>query len=557
MTAFDNVGVWASRNMLNQFRSRGIEKAYRRYVALLWLSNFLWWLVVCASCLSIAPVLDVLRMTPLLPNGSEAAYVPHATFRHVLYASSGIFWALAALLAMALRDPSHVWRERVASHQQSILASIVVTFTVAATLPVLMASQAEVAAGHAGSSIVYLDGRWHVLVASSGAVLVACSGLSPPLFALLELTAFALWEARNHALRRAVGWEGELAAAGATTNASSLNEHASGHADREGHAAVAQTVIVEILHYVPIALICFIVSYQRDRLMRQNFVILQLVKSRQDHTISALRGEKAQLELMLAVDRAQSEASAHIKIMSNFSPRPPKPARAARRWSREGHNVNHQGHAAKHLVTPCPRHPAPPAKAARVAPPAAGRPTACRAATMTTSSTLSTDTGCEPRAGVPPPGDSTALLRKKARETRLLAASDHAEAARDEIGQLTQALDEEACVSASALSSGRSVDWRAREHSPLHGHQSALPLVRPSPMRGTPAPTPPTLPKFDGHSEACTIPRAEAEASVQKLVASPKSSPMDSFASLGFRMPTTHQEAVSSQAAESDGMMSA
>lgn len=517
--------------------------------------------------LSLSPILDLL-LPPLLENHHEADSA-HDSFRYLLYGACIAFWALAALVAMVLRCGSDLWRERMVRWQQGILALIILLFILGATLPVLISSPAEVAAGFRGAEITYVDGRWHVVVASTGAAIVACSGLSPPLFGLLELTAFTLWEARNHVLRLAVG----LQAVGTAPANSTL---------RAGPAELEQNILVAAsIHYALIAPICFLVSYQRDRLVRQNFVILQLVKSRRDRTISELRGEKQQLELMLAVEKAQSEASAHIKIMTNFSPRQHKRQPVTRKG-----NV----------------FPRPPLDAATKATesPAASSCASISSSPATSSTVTSTASqggspehsrsSCEPRA------PSANGDRRVAHVTRLLAASDLAHAVRDEIGLLTEALDEEMDdhggghdsstrregepprlmsslggpgdgshiggggahgTFSSAFMSGRSVDWHAREHSPLHG-RSAVQLVRPSPRPvrdiQTSTQTQALGPDSGGRDPLTAMPVASAgrpEATT--------ASPFDFFSGrgLGFRMPTAHQEAVASDAETADGLTSA
>ena len=82
---------------------------------------------------------------------------------------------------------------------------------------------------------------------------------------------------------------------------------------------------VSLLQYLSAWLASVFVSYQKDLLMRRNFVILKVVKKDKDRRILALRGQKQSLEVQLTDLEARSEANAankqHIKFVDEVRPR--------------------------------------------------------------------------------------------------------------------------------------------------------------------------------------------------------------------------------------------
>ena len=406
--------------------------------------------------------------------------------------------------------------------------------------------------------------------------LLACSGLSPSFYSVLIAFGGSLWVARNDRLRRVIGAHRfeDLQSFGTNTSDASgaLTEALLDPAAREDYGV---TLTVSIIHFIPMALTCFVICYQRDSLTRQNFVVLQLVKRRKDRTISELRGEKRQLEVIIAVDRAQSEAHAaigHIKLVMAGQDRtlrpeagrgtrgdaPSQPSGQPRAGHRTGSGLSQGGRGWMRDVMS--QHSSNgrtmAGNAAQVASPASPDGSSGPAAGVA----LCTAGGMADGAGLGASGPSGGTrgpprgreVQERAREARLVSASEAGDAARDEIRQLTRLADEEmddvdmsGCLSSHLLpshasggglgSTGRELDWLAREHSP---HSPEAKLLRPIPITGTGTTT------REGAEPHVSIEDGDAE------TAPSLASPFAFLSGRGFRMPSAHQEEVREAAAQ-------
>jgi hypothetical protein len=71
-----------------------------------------------------------------------------------------------------------------------------------------------------------------------------------------------------------------------------------------------------MIQYASMVVFGSFVSFHKDQLNRQNFIILQLVKDAKDRRIQTLRGEKRHLEILADVAKSAGAAKpTHIKFV--------------------------------------------------------------------------------------------------------------------------------------------------------------------------------------------------------------------------------------------------
>ena len=309
--ALRSAALWSSTNALGQFRNRGIEAAFVQYAGSVWALGVPRWVGFAAACFSFAPVFALVNTvvdSSLLARGLSPTprWAGHPTIYIFQTALACVFW-----LAFGCLRAYPKFLERRSHLAQRFIGCLALATVLAGTLPVLLQPPAQLAASlDVDDANEYIDGRWHMLVAAAGGALLACSGASPPLFLSICGLAFPLWTARNQALRLA--WN-SLPADSATP----CLPYASAVAGSD----VSSLVWDSIGNHLALVLICFLVNLNREKMVRQNFVILQLVTGDKDKQISALTGEKQRLEkqrleLVATVERAQANARQHIKFVA-------------------------------------------------------------------------------------------------------------------------------------------------------------------------------------------------------------------------------------------------
>jgi len=513
--AFEDIDVWARRNWWGGFSLRVIEVAYQRFMSRLWVDHFQLWTILAASIFSIAPILMILDSANT-GRMDVVEFEPHFFMQTALNAVCCFYWSTAAVVALLHRYAGRERMECISQHQQAIIASIAFVTIFAVSLPILVAAPHDIVALHGRAylsdvlgTINYVEGMWHTSVAASGAVMLACSGIEPVTFSICANVGFVLWTLRNRKLRLALVRAAEQSVVNATaamvaTNASAttaiaananasvaLSEAAGVRCHyRDSSIAEQNTTSHVVINLLPVFLVCLLICCQRDSMARQNFVILQLVKVQTSKVVGELRGEKKRLEMMLAVDRAQSEAHQHIKFVVARTPRRNHKGGARTTAGRLPLRQAPAGNApdvAVDIAKPQPRRPQPRATAPPTAAPVRPRAAAAEVAS--------------PPKAAPDPAPAAAA-RSSAHEARLLRAVESADAARDEIGELTSLADEEIEMeilkqmdvdeldrllsprsesAAEARAEGRQLDIRSREHSP---NLASRKLLRPTPIPG-------------------------------------------------------------------------
>mmetsp|Transcript_54173 Transcript_54173/g.139914 ORF Transcript_54173/g.139914 Transcript_54173/m.139914 type:complete len:568 (+) Transcript_54173:2-1705(+) len=516
--ALEHVETWSRRNCLGQFNHQAIEKAYERYIAQLWVDALPRWTFLVAVIMSLAPIIGEV-LSPLFRDEQPNRGV-HLSMHRALYGLSVIFWVLTVGL-VCLRRCRREWLRAIASQQQRILVFVAFAIGSGLTFPIILASKSEIIAGIPQIDLtakLFLEGRWQQSLSASAAALYACSGVSPIVFALVAPIIFGIWETRNHVMRLALATvdateDATVATAANMTQFPACPDWDSGE---EGYILSAS-----IMHVVPVFLVTFVVAYQRDSSMRQNFVILQLVRTKKDRAIDTLRGEKEKLESVLdSVHRAQAETHQHIKFVTANTPRPA--ARTAPTGTDTSHARGVTGHHRRRRR----------AYAARTAEPSFVAYGHCSQAD---SRGLSASRG----------GD-----RQLEHEARLLRKSEQASEDRAEISNLTQSIDEgHGAISRGTTAysvcakhgptSGRQMEWHSREGSP---HLAQQKMLRPTPVKRTPSP-------------ACGFARPQASCSPEQITEVTAATVMTHagqrhatatcaamLPARGFRLPTEHQK---------------
>ena len=554
--ALENLDNWSQRNMLNQFKIRGIEAAYQRYVSQLWVSHVQIWCILSAVVISFAPLHAILKM--INPDSVFGPQV-HVSLRWGLNGLSALFWLQAVLVVLLMRYRRRRTSEFLAKRQQPILVGVALVTLLGATLPVLISpggwDESITTSELIGTD--YLTGKWHVTIAAIGAAGLACSGMSPPIYVVMAVGGFALWTIRNYTLR--VALENAAAQMANTTAANATATLCQGFGLSAEHLLLSSA----LFNYMPLFLVCFLVCYQRDSLTRHNFVILQLVRLEKHRAIDQLQGQKKRVEA--AVDRAQSEAHQHIKFVAMTTPRASKfEARGA--MSKAGGSVSSTGSKNPLLPSQHRQH-----------------------------TRLSSDDGSDPglsnpaatrpvRASASLPSDNATRAGSSSNrhEARLLRASEQAHAARDEISQLTELAAEEADDmqpesypkldkgAESGAWSGRQMEWQERELAPNYKLLKPTPirspppadtvaqLLRPTPIRSPPPsieilrPTPIRSPR-PNETAAGTGATSDGDPLSTEGTRSSRSRATAPAAAVGlvtgrsFCLPTAHQEEVAAQ----------
>lgn len=589
--AFEKVDAWAERGWLGRFRNRGIEHSFQNYITHLWWRQFMHWLIVAASILTLGPAVNF-----GLFLGGGAPLEAHASLQTTIYILVSILWCLALGFALQLRFGSHALRQRIARKRELIMAVFGGLILSGLTLPLLFArDDSAIAAGYNAKSVNYSDGRWHIVLEVLASGLLALSGVSPELYTYLALPAFGLWEARNFRLRAAIrNVYGAQAAAA--------------YADpRDVESLIVPT---SIAHALRIGILGFVVCYQRHAHARENFVILQLVRSSKDRTIDELKacslavqrpfprrpcaichtmhsicppsylfpsvtdrahallsccvcssvpraqGTQRQLEVALAIQRAQSEAHNHIKFVQH-SPRSRHLPRIRRRTSKDDDPAPGTDTPAETIAG------AKGASSQKGSEAGVPKVDSKPVASMAAKGMSSASSQQEAMAASP---DSRVGRHTSRHDARIAYAADMKDAVHSEISDLVAIANAEQhhrghqdgpCMPAGrGMLSGRTFDWKQREVSPLRPEQG---LVLPKPVR-------PRLALAEGADVGDDAPATAAEPTAGSVTSSipagslsdepspQEGEPWMSFLSSnryllgnGFRMPEHHQKQVAQE----------
>ena len=90
------------------------------------------------------------------------------------------------------------------------------------------------------------------------------------------------------------------------------------------------TLVLSTAQYAAPWVASIFISYQKDTLMRKNYVVLRIVKKIDAKRIEALRGEKQDLEMRLE----RVARSEHVKFVETNARGEPKSRHGMRRWKK-------------------------------------------------------------------------------------------------------------------------------------------------------------------------------------------------------------------------------
>lgn len=261
------------RDYQNRFVEPGLESLYRSYKISLWKDKFRAWCLLGAM-VAAAGIANVGLDTHVFLLFGAQEHVMLAPFITFLVAS------LSCWLAMPRLPQS--WLLYFYARQQFVLLCLVAMLGgFMSTLGWVFLKSAVVSQ----TQDPYAQGHWNALVVTTCLVYMAWSDLSPWLFAVGSVIILPLVTLRNASVRVIDGREG-------SQGLSALSS--------AGYWAC-------VCHYASMLILGTFVSFHKDKLLRQNFVIFQLVKHNKDRRIQALRGEKKHLEIL--VDVAEEKAA--------------------------------------------------------------------------------------------------------------------------------------------------------------------------------------------------------------------------------------------------------
>ena len=313
------------RTLLNHFAAPGLEMAYRKYQIALWGERFRQWALLAAGIASGATVfVEVSHWT-------NSPRLPHESLRVVLIVFSILLWGLWLTANWVPRD----WLHYFFRYQQLYLFLLSVAFQIAVTLPGYLHHEDDSDTSEVLGSDLFGQGHWAALMAAGCCIVVMWSDLSPVLYAVVSLLGLVLWNVRTVRIHTDT-WPGGQVRFDVGTIA--------------GYLAMYMCLWMAT---------CFI-SYAKDTLLRQNFVVLQILREDKDRRIKALRGEKQQLEFLVAVNRAkQQQQQQSMALNIKFVDRDDEDAkanngRAVRRLverTRAAQNRKRPHHVSRHTPT--------------------------------------------------------------------------------------------------------------------------------------------------------------------------------------------------------------
>ena len=284
-------------NLCHQFVAPGLEAEYCVHQKSLWEEGFRIWSLLAASVLTVGAICIQLQ-----------------TEDSVLQLC---FWTAAAFFALSYigaRIGPRSWLLLAFRHRESLILAMGGAYALGLTLPVIISPSASVvvrrlqnvSAEHALEYDSLLDqndvGRLQAIIASCSCFVLAWSDLSPLRFLLLSLLGFVLWTARNFRLLRTL--QGSVA-------------EVTGQELDDGVVALLASYTVHLSYYTSVWFVGVLVSFNKDKLLRKNFVILWLVQRDRDRQIRALSHEKTQLQSELVAKQRDRQA-APVKFLDEF-----------------------------------------------------------------------------------------------------------------------------------------------------------------------------------------------------------------------------------------------
>lgn len=546
----DQVALWSARNWLNKFRHPAIEAAYRAYAAELWAGRLRRWFVLSAA------IMSLITLSLVLARAVFSWSFALATNAMVIAA---VAWSVAFwLMVVAAHFGPTRWLQLLKRRQQSFLTVLALGIALSFTVP-LFAEPPE------SEAPTYIRGFWHAAVAASACAVLASSDLHPLNFAVTSGVTFVAFVSRNQHIFSALPtshWGMSLAMLSPLWIASSVS------------------------------------SRLRDSLMRQNFVILQLVRLDQEKTILRLAGEKETLEVSLAhAVTASAVMQQHVKFAGGGDSdrahrprvrpaRPPGAHAAARTAACETDEaapplctVGQQPSVSRGLGSSCELRGA---SVDAKAPPARGSYEALRVARLEARLSCTQELMAAAREEV---SDITDLIHSQ-RSAGLVPSerserlSEYTEDGSELLGRAALMTEEglrqhgsgrqmrQGAVGARAagqlsgpplgLRSGRQLSWHACEHAPLP--HSMRKQAHPNAVR--PAPVKPLATSLEVASSAAqveaahapqeamcarpAVPHARRQASGAAQHEAPKQAAPEEagWLGFGFRLPQIHREAI-------------
>ena len=275
---------WMRLTVWNSFASIGLEATYRTYQQSVFGDRVKKWFLFAAlmgTCGTINTECGHLITGDDANRSSVALRVQMAS-------SMVVFW----ICSFCASSVPTAWLHAFYQRQQTILCCLAICFGLSITLPGLLQPDQRSSAAPLDGLDRYVQGHFVALIAATSVMTLAWSDLSPLIFAILSLVLLVLWNVRNIRMQLASLPTAAINGTGALSSA-------------HGESLFGVT----LLQYFSTWVGCFFVSYQKDLLMRRNFVILQIVKTEKDKRIRALRGEKDSLEVKL------TQLTQHVKFI--------------------------------------------------------------------------------------------------------------------------------------------------------------------------------------------------------------------------------------------------
>ena len=283
----DDYSRMMRRNAWNHFRDPDFEDLFRSYLMSLWGERLRSWCILGALVAGVGVAnLELDRHAFGVLDGEYSLRVPFITFL--------VGMVLCWLAASRIPRP---WLARFYRWQQLILSCTAVFMAVLLCLSgwYILALPLEVGNQGSAQGAPYAQGHWNALVGATCIGLLAWSDLDPMIFALCSLLFVPAWAGRSIMVHSRV-----------------VNENS------RDLSSMHRALWSGIIHYTSIVIVGIFVSFHKDRLNRQNFVMLQLMKAFKDRRIQTLHGEKRHLEILVDVAESAVAVAAkptHIKFV--------------------------------------------------------------------------------------------------------------------------------------------------------------------------------------------------------------------------------------------------
>lgn len=247
---------WMRMTMMSTFAEPGLESTYRAYQMSVFGDRVkTWFLLVALMCTCGMIIIE----TGHLFTGNLAIR-GNIALRLQINGAAMLYW----LGFFCARSVPTSWLHAFYKRQQVILCLISITFGIAVALPGLLQPN-QLSSAPLDGLDRYVQGHFGAIFGATCLMTLAWSDLSPLIYAILSLFLLVVWNLRNIRMQFAA-----LPAAGTGANGTLP----SGQAHES--PSFEDMYQVTLLHYLAAWVGSIFISYQKDTLMRRNFVILQV-----------------------------------------------------------------------------------------------------------------------------------------------------------------------------------------------------------------------------------------------------------------------------------------